>query len=131
MVATQNVADAWIYATLDAALTVPVSNHPAPLGSVAPYVTFTALSGLDNLTGGGFRFVTRYRYVVRAIAQGNAYPYALADAIDAALDYETGTAVGGSVVSSVRMAPFQLAEDIDGVPYRHLGGEYQLIIHTP
>lgn len=131
MVATQQVPDTWLFQTLTDALDVPVSSHPAPDTTASPHVTFAVLSGLDNLTGPGFRFVTRYRYLVRAISRGRSYPYDLADAVDQALTRKTGTAAGGAVVACVRTSPFQLAEDADGVEFRHLGGEYLVIVHTP
>ena len=131
MVATQQVPDTWLFETLTDALDVPVSSHPAPDTTSSPHVTFTVLSGVDNLTNADYRFVTRYRYLVRAIARGRSYPYTLADAVDQALTRKTGTAAGGDVVACVRTAPFQLSENADGVEYRHLGGEYLVIVHTP
>ena len=131
MTAAQQVADTWLYQTLTAALDVPVASHPAPDDTAVPHVTFSVLSAQDNLTGPGFRFLTRYRYLVRAIARGRSYPYDLADQLDEALTRKTGAAAGGTVLASVRVAPFQLSETADGVEYRHAGGEYQVLIHTP
>lgn len=128
-VAEQNVADVWLFDRLTDAVTVPVSSHPAPEQD-SPYVTFTVLSAIDNVTGNGHRFITRFRYLVRAIARGRAYPFTLAAEIDQALTLQTGTAAGGSVIACVRAAPFSQAENVDGVEYRHLGGEYLVIVHT-
>lgn len=130
MASAQQVADTWLYNTLTAALDVPVSAHPAPDDIAVPHVTFAVLSATDNLTGPGFRFLTRYRYLVRAIARGRSFPYALADQLDVALTRKTGTAAGGDIVASVRVAPFQMSETADGVEYRHLGGEYQVLVHS-
>ena len=131
MTSAQQVADTWLFSTLDAALSVPVSTHPAPGEADPPYVTFTPVSAIDILTGNDNRIQTEYRYLVRAIDRGRSFPFALADAVDAALNRVRGSAAGGQVIACVRAAPFSVAEDVEGVEYRHIGGEYTIIVTTP
>lgn len=138
---TLTYAEQWIYETLLAASAVadPVGdrlygyNAPQEPGQY-PAVVWQ-VQGVPNSVhalGSGLFIMDRPLYLVRAIGIGSTWEVLepIADAIDAALDGASGsvTTPGGSalVMSCMREAPFAMPETVNGVQYRHLGGQYRL-----
>lgn len=102
----------------------------APANSPFPLIVFGFMSASDVMEVGQTRFMGRATYLVRGIGQTRSKQAleALAAAIDAALHRQGGSVTGGVVLSCTREEPFSLAEQLDGVDYRHLGGLYRIAV---
>lgn len=123
----------WLYQTL----TTPpipgirtVSEHPAPQGSPRPTITFLLQAPDDLTVVGEDRVWAAFLMLVTAIDQtestASLRPYA--DEIDRRLHGTDGVADDARVISSVRLSAFHADEVDDGVPYRRLGGLYELLV---
>lgn len=123
----------WLYTTL----TTPpipgiktVSEHPAPQGSLRPTITFLLQAPDDLTVVGEDRVWATFVMLVTATNQtestASLKPYA--DEIDKRLHGTDGVADDARIISSVRLSAFQSDELNDGVPYRRLGGIYELLV---
>lgn len=127
-------ADDWLYTVLNsspglASISGRIYNEGGPQEAVYPFIVYHMSEGRDLMGIGATRVWTTMNYVVRAVTRDGSYEsiYGLANAIDAALHDKSHQATeNGEVIASVRIAPFKMAETLDGVNYRHLGGIYQL-----
>ncbi len=125
----------WLYATLhgDSALMAAVSGiyeHPAPQGSTYPVVTFQQQAEVDVEVIDANRVWAEFTILVRVIGQtaSTASLKAAADRLDALLHRVSGVTADSQVISCVRTEVFHLAEEVNGVSYRHLGGLYSLLV---
>lgn len=111
-------------------LTGGVHEHPGPQGSVYPMVTFQQQSEVDLSVINAHRVWAEFLILVRVIGQtaSTVSLEAIADEIDARLHRVSGTTTDAQVISSVRESSFHMAEAVQGVEYRHLGGLYQLLV---
>lgn len=123
-----HAAKSYLYARLDATLTVDVWEQPAPSSAAYPLVTYSIEPQPDTRYKGGAAQVS-FESVVRVIGKGSTGPLeVILDAIDDALNVSRGTA-RGSRVESERIAPFRLppyfTEGSDQ-PTQEVGGRYQV-----
>lgn len=133
--------DEWLVATLagDATLTGLVAGRvfteSVPLGTAFPCVVIRTISTDDQLGSGQNRIMTTDQRLVEGIAKAQDFGAvrAIADRIDALLHLKpapgsviAGTWSGVTVLSSTRLRPSRLSEEIDGRHYRRLGGIYQI-----
>lgn len=107
----------------------------APQGTPFPYVLASATSpGQDVSVIGAIRVMVESVYVVRGVVSGGEYSAALtqiAGRIDSLLHRQQGPVVGGgSIIASYRESIFRLPETTNGVQYRHLGGQYRLLVQS-
>lgn len=118
-------AEAYVYSKLSSLLSGRVYSNVAPQPAVYPLIVFSVQSGGNDLiVVGGERVWAAPLMWVRVIGKtASLTPIAAtADAIDTALHNTSG----GVVASCIRESPFILAQEVDGVQYRHLGGFYRL-----
>lgn len=108
-----------------------VYEHPGPADSPARAITMTVQAATDLTVIGEERVWASALMAVTARDQTES-TWSLkdvADEIDARL-HGTDAVLDGlmAVISSTRVDPIQIAELVDGVPYRRLGGLYELLI---
>lgn len=126
------LADAWIEAQLSgsSAVTNVVSNRiysdVAPPNIDYPFIVYYVISPDDVRGVSSQRIMSSTIYLVKATALSSDYAalQPLVEAIDAALDGQSGAVTGGNVLMCSRQRPHRQAETLDGNTYRHLGGEY-------
>lgn len=138
-----NLASYWLYTTLanDAAITgivgTRVYRDVAQQGAQMPCIVFQVQSAEDLNTAGVNRIFTTLTVVVKAIDTTGSYAgnvQTLAARADVLLHSQQAsvsmTLPDASVVAGYcwawRTRPFNLAEVVDGVQYRHLGGVYRV-----
>lgn len=126
-------AQRWLYQTL----TVPpipgvgtVSEHPAPQGAPRPWLTYQLQAPDDLMVVGEDRV---WAAMLMLVTVGNQTEstrslMAIADEIDRRLHGSDGIAEDGRIISSVRQTVFHADDLQDGVPYRRLGGIYELLV---
>jgi hypothetical protein len=135
------LVDTWLYNVLhgDSALlaAAPGDVHAdlAPSGTDDPYVVYQWQGGDDTIGATeANRIMHRGIWVVKAIAQTTKYTGPLktiADRIDTLLHASAGGVVtGGVVFTSYRIQPFRMTEERDGQQYRHLGGQYRVLVQA-
>lgn len=129
----------WLDATLKGDATIQslvgnparVHEHPAPQGTVSPYITVQSMAPLEDLdVVGAHRVWTEGLFLVRAVAETASIKVVepIAKRIDELLHRSGGATADGRVVSSTREEAFYLPEFTNGKSYRHLGGVYRLYI---
>ncbi len=128
-----DLIDRWLVAVLGAdgsAVYADLADEGAPY----PFYVFTMLSGgSDTLGVGQARIMARPLYLVKATVQSLTYDAArpAAKRADQLLHGARNVAVpGGLILSCTREAPFKLAENANGVSYRHLGGMYRFEVQA-
>lgn len=141
------IANAFVYQRLagDATLTgllggasVPrIYQGKAPQGAMFPAVVYQHQGGSD-VRGAteATRIGANLLYVVRGVAQAERFTgdlQTIEERIDARLHRTSGAVVLnsvtlGEVIACVRLQPFDLTEDEEGVEWRHLGGIYRLFV---
>lgn len=99
---------------------------PAPAGTPAPFVVYSAGEGLDvPAMGPQPRIFTAVPMTVKAIDQSRSYDALapVARAIFTALVARVGDDVseGGTILTATRTGTVQYPELAEGVEYRHLG----------
>ncbi len=106
----------------------------APQGTPFPYILAGNLSAIDVSAVGAIRVLVECVYVVRGVIAGQSYSAALnqiADRIDALLHRQEGTIAGGGyIVASYREQLFRLPEAQNSIQYRHLGGQYRILVQS-
>lgn len=131
------IANTWLTTTLKAAAAVSaivgsrVYDTDIPPGATYPVVLFEQLDSTPAVTHDGIWIMTTLTYRVRGIvtdlsaaaAAGN-----LAAAIVAAIHRQGGTAAGGNVWECQKVADYQRYETLPERRYRHLGGDFQLVV---
>lgn len=136
------IVDQWITATLTADATIiaaltdgenGVHADIAPPKAGHPLIVFQFQGGFDVRGAGPHRIMLSGLWLIRAIGEGRDYLEIkpIADRIDALFQGADGSAADGFVFSSVREAPFRLAEREEGHDYRHLGGVYRCLAQIP
>ena len=133
--------DEWLIATLTGDGTLAglvgarVFTEQAPIGTVFPCVVIRSISTDDQMGSGQNRIMVTEQRLVEGVHQVQDFGSlrAIADRIDALLHLKpaAGSVIAGSwsgvtVLSSTRLRPSRLSEDIDGRHYRRLGGLYQI-----
>lgn len=106
----------------------------APSGTVAPYVVYTYQGGADVAGVAGIRIMVSglFQVVAYAPASQDTALAAAADAIDAALQRQSGAAgVDAFTSACVREQPLALDEvRPDGTQWSRLGGVYRLQVYA-
>jgi hypothetical protein len=129
-----SVAARWILdkLTASAALTAlvgtKISDDHQPQGSTGPYVVYQMQASDDKTALGGIRVYTDMDWLVRGYMQTRSYAGTLgqiAEAIDAALNNQTGAATGGHIYTCRRVEPRRQV-DPDDPSWRFRGGLYRL-----
>ena len=126
------LADTWIESQLSGstAVTAIVSTriYPdvAPPDASYPFIVYSLVSPDDVRGVSSQRIMSSTIYLVKATALSPNFNALspVAEAIDAALDKQSGPVTGGTVLMCARQRPHRQAETTDGKTYRHLGGEY-------
>jgi len=115
-------------ATLHALVADRIYSEVAPADATFPVVVFQWMSGHDVRGVGPTRIMDDLLYLVKAIGQTKAFTdiETIANRVDVLLHAQSGAPTGGTVYGCVREEPFKLAEDDEGISYRHLGGSYRL-----
>jgi len=132
-------ASQWLYGTLTSnqGVAALVGNRVyravAPQGAQLPCVVFHHAGGtVRNSVGASARVWSRPQFVVRGVDAGEAFPDAVARAVDAALIGASGTvAVGGrtyAVFVAGLVEHVELEAVVNGVRYNQVGGRYQLFV---
>ena len=124
--------DRWLYQRLTGSQLLAglgIYNTVAPPEASMPFVLFAFQSAeADVMTIGARRLVVNPLYQIKVIGTGLSLaplePYA--DAIDAALQAQSGAALDGYVLACIREQPLVLMEEDAGTIYRHLGGLYRI-----
>lgn len=134
-----SVAETWMYGVLvgDSTLMAEVTGvyfHQVPLTAELPIVLTTYHLGNDVRGVGPTIIAASLEYVVRVLTDQSSFVgiAAAADRIQQLLHAARGTALGGAVVSCIRVRPFLMIEETDNrtegaVAIRHLGGIYQVM----
>lgn len=130
-------ADALLTAELGGAINPRISQGKLRRGVSYPGVVYQRQAGTD-IRGAteATRIGSNLLYVVRGVAQAESLLGALQtidERIDAVLHRSSGSVVLGSatigtVIACVRVQPFELTEDDEGIEWRHLGGIYRLMV---
>lgn len=136
-----SVAATWIYETLagDSTLVAAIASAPgrdepgiydekAEQGATFPHVIFQD-NGPDDVLGvGARRLIQSGEWLVRVVGQTRSYEslVTIADRIDTLLHLQDGSVSGGAVEGCHRERPFRMAYDVEGKPYREMGGFYHL-----
>lgn len=105
----------------------------APESATLPFVLFSFVAGVDRLGADATRVFTRPIYLVKAVGSGDA-PEATADIateIDKALHKAPASVpvAGLQVMGCHRLELVNFEEDVNGVRYYHIGGQYRLFVH--
>lgn len=124
----------WLMTTLRAstALTAAapggVYDSYAPAGTATPFVIVQRQSTGQDITGAGHqRFMNRALFTVKVVGEAakDAAMVTAADAIDAALDRQSGATADGHILACVRENDLEYPELVNGsVLWKHLGGEF-------
>lgn len=130
------IAEKWLYGELaaDAAVAALVGTRiytgMAPNNATYPFVVFSLIDGFDHTTQ-GVRLMADLEYLVECVAEGAAYPWTLAGAVDRVLKDGAGI-VDGFRVSCDRQSDFTLPEIAQGgKQYRRAGGRYLISVRRP
>lgn len=119
-------------ATITAAVGTRLYGYAAPQqAGIYPAVVWQLQAPSTDVKAiGNIRIMVRPLYVVRVIGQVTSWGplKAAADAIDAALEGASGTVPGAEILEITRTGPFGLVENVSGVQYRHLGGQYRISV---
>lgn len=135
----------WMYGVLTATPIPTVSNFDSKTGGAvfedeAPqlsteadsvWIVFETLApGMDVAVVGDQRVWTEWAFLVRAIARTRSTKAleSAAKEIDARLDRASGTSPGAAIVTSYRVEEHQDKWFEQGVEYRALGGQYNVIV---
>lgn len=132
------IANRWLRATLQAAgavsaiVSTRVYDNDIPPGVAYPVVLYEWLPpGRPAITHDGIRVMTTLTYRVRGIVTDESAAgtdSALASAIFAAIHRRGGVVTGGRVWSCQWVDDYQLYQTLPERRYRHLGGEYELVV---
>jgi hypothetical protein len=133
------LAQTFIYSRLSADGTlrglIPGGIHSeyAPEGTASPWVVYKQMDPGRDLTALGAdaqRIKSEPLYIIEAVGKVGSYlPLdPIAARIDALLQGASGAAGDGYVSDCRRESAYSLAELVDTVDYRHLGGQYRLIL---
>ena len=123
-------------ATLNTGVSGRMSGYNSPQGTGYPAVVWQLQAPSTDVKAiGNIRIMVRPIYVVRVVGQTASMLSlsALADEIDESLEGASGTVdLGGGreaeILECTRVGPFALAEAVNGVQYRHLGGQYRIAV---
>ena len=129
-------ADEWIKTILaaDTGVTNEVGQrlYPdmAPQQAVFPLIVWSLQDATDVVGQGTFRIMVRCTYTIKVIGKTRSYwqlkpAY---DAMDEALHGRGGDTANAYVFACMRTEEYRLAEFVDNVDYRTLGGYYQLLV---
>jgi hypothetical protein len=130
-------AEKWIFdtGTTDAIMIALVGtrwyNEGGPQGVTYPYVLYSHYaSNPDTLGMGANRVLARLEYIICGIDNSRSYTRLtpIANQIDELFNMKGSIVIPGygMILYSRRFQPFKLAEDLDTVNYRRLGGRYQI-----
>jgi hypothetical protein len=100
----------------------------APVGTVAPWVTFQYQSGSDTLTFNVVRVLSRLLFLVKAVGPEamTATVFQMAALIDDTLRKTSGVVTGAKIDACYRVEPVQYDEvRADGSKWVHCGGLYR------
>lgn len=101
----------------------------APDGTTTPYVVIQCLSSQDQLTANGHRIYSDQVWLIKAIAPATSYTAlnTIAMQLDALFgDQRQAGDARVTVSAAVRKSEVNYAEVLNGVVYKHLGGQYEL-----
>jgi len=126
----------WIRATLkaDGVLLGLVGDRVysdlAPEGAASPWIIISVMAAPDLNTLCGHRVLATVICQVKAIAAGRgmAGPQAVADRMDHLLTRANGATAEAAVLSCIREQAIHYSESDGGTLYRHLGGQYRLLV---
>lgn len=134
-------ADEWLHARLSGDTALAALSSTRIYSELADpevdglAVVFAVLAPDDVLTAAGNdRVMVDALYLVKATVETKSWQGDLrtaADRIDAVLHKAAGSVGFGAVLSCTRQRPFRLVENENGRQFRHLGGEYRVLIQHP
>lgn len=113
-------------AELGALIPGGVHSEVAPEGTASPWIVFQYLGGSDLRGVGTVRVYASGVWIVKVIGEGQSFAD-LAEAADR-MDTVLHGSFGGVVVACYREQPFRFAEVDGDRQYRHLGGNYRLLV---
>lgn len=99
--------------------------------SVTPWIVFQMLSpGNDFATNAARRLYANPLYIVKVVSKDQAFSQmsAIASRVDSLLHRKADQLItGGRIISCIRERPHKMIEP-GGIVYRHLGGEYRIMV---
>ena len=110
-----------------------VHRNVRPPDGPLPCIVFQLIASPDvQAIGADQRLFTRPTYLVKAITEGtdDTVGDAIADAIDNALVGQSDFVGSGGLVTLgvYRTDPIEYVEQVEGVQYNHIGGNYRLFV---
>jgi hypothetical protein len=128
-------AEDFIYGQLAAnaplvAATTGIFSASAPRGQLSPFVTFLWQTSTDVTIVGSVRIAIEPLFLVKVIGQTGTFHdiQGIADMIDASLHNSQGSKYGMRIAQCVRTGTYEMVDNSTEIPWRHLGGYYQLYI---
>lgn len=118
----------WLKSRIDTNTSLTAFADLIPADQELPAVRFQVQGRHDVRGVGTHRIITTLQWLVVVTNEGHglASLVPLADAVDQALQEQSGATSSIRVLSCVRLEPFSLLESEDtGMYYRHAGGLYQ------
>jgi len=125
----QQIADQWLYETLDTAVTVPVYNTVIPQGETGTVVVFQLIDSSDMVVNAQIRKGSTKQYMVKVVGREHdattiASTY---DLVDTALHRARTTVLyEGVQVGCWRTGEISYIEPSKPGVWLHYGGEYNL-----
>lgn len=121
-------------ATISGYVQTRVHRNVRPPDGPLPCIVFQLIASPDvQAIGCRQRLFTRPIYLVKAITEGtdDIVGDAIATAIDNALVGQSDfVGTGGLVKLGVyRLEPIEYVEQVEGVQYNHVGGQYRIFVH--
>lgn len=135
-----SIADKWIYQTLTSdSVLAPlidkrVCSDLAPPGTAYPYVVAQLLNPDDLAATGAIRVWIDCLFLIKAVDETASYNGKLkqiADRFDVLLHKKTADLSYGRIVASYRERPFRMPEQRLDKSFRHLGGQFRLLVQAP
>jgi len=128
--------DEWIKTVLaaDTGITSSVADRlysdVAPQQAIFPLIVWSLQDTRDVVGQGAFRIMADCTFNVKVIGKTRSYWQIkpIYDAIDLALHGKGGDTSNAHVFACMRTEEYRLAEFVDNVDYRTLGGLYQVLV---
>ena len=126
----------WLRTTLAADSTVSTQvvggiwRAYAPIATTPPYIILAHQGGSDVKGAPQYRLLDSSLYQVKVVGKADTYQtlITIADAMDAALERQSGSTSDSIIYFCTREQPLEVDELSDGLQYSSIGGMYRLLI---
>lgn len=121
-------------ATVASLVGTRIHRNRRPPDGPLPCIVFSLIGSPDvQAIGARQRLFTRPLYLIKAITEGtdDTVGDAIATAIDNALVGQSDFVGSDGLVKLgvYRTEPIEYVEEVDGVQYNHIGGQYRIFVH--